>query len=164
MEPIKTNWEKLRNDFIQCQKSSMGGVKIATVDQYGNPNITPIGSLFLLPGQKGFFCNRFPVNLNKNLKTNNRVCIISLNTSKWFWLKSLYKGRFSTCPGIKLYGSVDKKRDISPDEKTQWEKMVRPFRFLKGHGLLWRDMKFVSDISFDAFEYIKAGEMTKLVR
>ncbi|MBU1340763.1 MAG: pyridoxamine 5'-phosphate oxidase family protein [Proteobacteria bacterium] len=161
MENIKTNWDKLRKDFIHCQKSSFGGVKIATVDAKGNPNITPIGSLFLLSDQKGFFCNRFPVNLNKNLETNNSVCIIALNSSKLFWLKSLVKGKFSTCPGLKLYGQVGEKRDISASEKLRWEKMVRPFRVFKGYDLLWKDMKFVSDISFDSFEYIKAGKMTK---
>lgn len=160
MEQITHQWEHLKKEFTHCQKTSNGLVKIATVDAESNPNITPIGSLFLLSDNKGFFCNRFPVNLNNNIKNNNRVCVIALNNSKLFWLKSLYKGKFTDCPGLKLYGQVSRKRGITPVEKIKWEKMVRPFRWSKGYGILWKDMAYVSDILFDAFEYIKAGEMT----
>jgi uncharacterized pyridoxamine 5'-phosphate oxidase family protein len=157
---INGNWEKIKKDFSGCRQTTMGVVQIASVDQNGVPNMTPIGSLFLTGECQGFFCNRFPENLNKNIESNDRVCIIAMNTSKWFWLKSLFNGRFSTCPGIKLFGRISRRRPILEHEKTRWEKQIRPFRFLKGYDRLWKNMQYVSDIRFDAYEYLKAGEMT----
>lgn len=75
-------------------------------------------------------------------------------------MKSLFKGKFASCPGIKLYGRISQRREISQAEKQRWENLVRPFRFLKGHALLWKDMAYASDIQFDSYEYLKAGKMT----
>ena len=156
---ITDNWQTLRQEFIKCQRTSSGVVQIASVDSQGNPNMTPIGSLFLGDEKKAFFCNRFPANLNQNIKTNNQVCVIAMNSSKRFWFTSLFKGKFSGQPGIKLYGRVSAKRPIRPEEKQRWEKMVKPFRYFKGYTLLWKNMDHVSDIVFDAYEYLNTGEM-----
>lgn len=158
-QKIQNNWKGLKKDFVRCQKSAMGLVKVASVDETGVPNITPIGSMFLGDDQTGFFCNRFPQNLNRNLKTNNRICVIAVNASKWFWMKSLFKGRFGECPGIRLYGEISRRRKITVHEKQRFEKMVRPYRFLKGYDLLWKDMQHASDIRFDEYEYFYCGEM-----
>ena len=159
-QTIENNWMTLKKDFLRCQKSSGGIVQIASVDQEGVPNMTPIGSFFLGKEGQAFFCNRFPQNLNENLKTNSQICVIAMNGSKWFWMKSLFKGKFASCPGIKLYGQISRRRKIKTAEKEKWEKLVRPFRFLKGYDLLWKDMSHVSDIHFNSFEYLKAGKMT----
>ncbi len=159
-QTIQNNWDTLKKDFIGCQKSSQGLVQIASVDEKGIPNMTPIGSLFLGENKQAFFCNRFPQNLNQNLKTNNQICAIAMNGSNWFWLKSLFKGKFDNCPGIKLYGRISRKRKIEPEEKEKWERQVRTFRFLKGYDLLWKDMMYASDIHFESFEYLNAGKMT----
>ncbi len=158
---IEHNWETVKKNFIACQKSSMGVVQIASVDEEGIPNMTPIGSLFLKKERTAFFCNRFPENLNQNLKNNDRICVIAMNSSKWFWMKSLFKGRFVTCPGIKLFGRVSPKRELKKDERAQWERMVKPFQFFKGYHLLWKDMSHASDIVFEDYEYLKAGKMTQ---
>lgn len=159
-QTIENNWNTLKKDFLRCQKSSGGVIQVASVDQKGIPNMTPIGSLFLIEDSQAFFCNRFPKNLNENLETNDKICVIAMNGSKWFWMKSLFKGKFKTCPGIKLYGRISRRREISPAEKLRWENLVKPFRFLKGHALLWKDMAYASDIQFDSYEYLKAGKMT----
>ncbi len=158
---IENNWEIVKKDFVACQKSSMGLVQIASVDSEGIPNMTPIGSMFLNDDKTAFFCNRFPENLNRNLKTNDKICVIAMKSSKWFWMKSLFKGRFATCPGIKLFGRVRAKRKIKKDERAQWQRVVKPFRFLKGYHLLWKDMSHASDIVFEDYEYLKAGKMTQ---
>lgn len=157
---ITDNWETLRRDFLHCQKTSSGLVQIASVSKNGLPNLTPIGSLFLRGNKSAFFCNRFPSNLNKNIRTDNRICVIAMNTSKLFWLKSLFRGCFSSCPGIKLFGRLQEKRTIHPKEKEQWERAVKPFRRLKGYDLLWKDMTHASDIEFEAYEYLNTGKMT----
>lgn len=158
--PITDNWDAVKKDFLNCQKTSMGTVQIASVDPEGVPNMTPIGSLFLGKNGHAFFCNRFPKNLNRNLETNDHVCVIAMNASKKFWMKSLFKGRFEGCPGIKLFGRVSPRRHISEQEKNKWERLVKPYRLLKGYNLLWKDMTHASDIQFEAFEYLKAGKMT----
>lgn len=157
---ITEYWDIVKKDFIHCQKTSMGLVQIASVDEDNCPTMTPIGSLFLGENGQAFFCNRFPENLNRNMKTNNRVCVIAMNGSKWFWMKSLFKGRFAGCPGIKLYGRISPGRKITDAEKEQWEKVVKPYRWMKGYDLLWKDMAHASDIRFETFEYLKVGKMT----
>ena len=153
------DWDKVRQEFTDCQKSNRGVVFFATADEAGTPNITPIGSLFLGEDCSGVFCNHFPVTLNRNIEENNRVCVIALNNSNGTWLKALFKGRFSKCPGIKLYGRISPKRELTPKEQSRWQQVIRPMRFFKGYDLIWKDIRQGSDIVFDAFEYLKLGQM-----
>jgi len=88
---IETHWNIVKKIFKQSFSSSFH-FSIATVDENGKPHVTPIGSLILgNPGQAIYF-EEFPSKLPINLKTNKHVSILAVNSSKWFWLKSLIKG------------------------------------------------------------------------
>jgi len=100
---IKTNWKEIRMHFSKSFKSSLH-VSIASVNADNNPTVTPIGSLFLNDDQTGFYFEKFPTKLPVNVSLNPNVCVLGVNSSKWFWVKSLFKEKFTSTPAIKLYG------------------------------------------------------------
>lgn len=157
---LNNNWDKIRGHFRLCIQKNMH-VAIASVNQNNQPTITPIGSLFLNKDHSGFYFEKFASKLNKNSKTNNNVCILAVNTGKWFWIKSLFRGKFSSYPAIKLYGELGEKRDASSLEYRAFQRRVRSTKKLKGHQYLWKDMSQVREIKFTKAEKINLGSMTK---
>ena len=153
-------WEKIRTLFKKAFGSS-SYFSFATVDDQGNPHVTPIGSLFLRKDFSGFYLERFLSKLPKNLEKNQRICVLAVNSSRGFWLKSLYKGKFTAFPAIRLYGNIGKKRPAKEEEIATFRKRIKPLRRLKGYNLLWGDFKYARDIQFDSYEPVFAGEMTK---
>ena len=51
---ITENWNQIRQHVNKSFSSSLH-VSIASVDEDGNPTVTPIGSLFLNKDQTGFY-------------------------------------------------------------------------------------------------------------
>lgn len=157
---INKDWSKIKTHFRKCIGANMH-VAIASVNEENVPTITPIGSLFLNDDQTGFYFEKFATKLNKNSKTNSSICILAVNSKKWFWLKSLFKGRFSEYPAVKLYGELGEKRDATPKEFRAFQRRVRSTKRLKGHQYLWKDMSQVREIKFTKAEKINLGNMTK---
>jgi uncharacterized protein len=153
-------WEEIRTLFKNTFKSSFH-FSFATVDNQGNPHITPIGSLFLRKDFTGFYLERFLSKLPKNLEKNQRVCILAANSSRGFWLKSLFKGRFTAFPAVRLYGQIGEKRLAKEEEIVLFRRRIKPLRRFKGYNLMWDDFKSARDIQFDSYEPVFAGEMTK---
>lgn len=153
-------WQEIRRVFRQIRTSSVY-FSLATVSESGEPYVSPIGSLILCRDKKGYYFDKFFNKTAKNVTNNPRVCILAVNNGKWFWLRSLFQGRFPTPPGLRLMGTVSSQREATPDEIAKWQKIIKPLRFFKGYKLLWRDMKYVREITFDSFEPVKTGEMTK---
>ena len=54
MIDLKENWTAIRTHFNKSVSSSLH-VSIGSVNKDGQPTVTPIGSLFLNKGQKGFY-------------------------------------------------------------------------------------------------------------
>jgi hypothetical protein len=79
------------------QKAAMH-CSIATVDAQLQPTITPIGTLFLRENQTGFFFETYAESFKEHLPQNNKACIQAVNSSRLFWLKSLFKGKFRIIP------------------------------------------------------------------
>jgi hypothetical protein len=136
-------------------------VSLATLNPDGTPHITPIGSLMLKEDCQGYFWEEFPQNLPRNLKRSEAVCIMAVNGSKRFWLKSLITGSFKTWPGIRLYGTAGPKRKGTPEELARWRNRVRWAKPLKGYKLLWEQGQWVRDLYFDRFEPVLAGRMSQ---
>jgi hypothetical protein len=131
------------------------------VSANGEPHVTPIGSLILgKPGQ-GFYFEKFPQALPRNLETSRQVCVLAVNSSRRFWLRSLVGGKFTTPPAVRLHGVVGELREATDVEFALWQKRVRRVRFTKGHGLIWRDMCMVRDIEFTRVDPVLVGEMTR---
>jgi hypothetical protein len=157
---IEENWSKIKMHFRKCLRANMH-IVISSVNVDNIPTITPIGSLFLNDDQTGFYFEKFATKLNKNSKINKNICLLAVNSNKWFWLRSLFTGKFSEYPAVRLYGELGEKRDASPKEFRAFQRRVRSTRRLKGHQYLWKDMSQVREITFTKAEKINLGNMTK---
>ena len=153
------NWEEIRKVFDSARQSSLH-FSLATVDSEGNPHVTPIGSLILRDDCTGFYFEEFPIGLPQNLGKNRKVAVLALNSDPTFWLESLSGGRFAAFPGMRLMGTVQEKREASKEEIEAWQQRVSFAKGLKGHDILWKNMKTVRDIEFDDFKPVLCGEMT----
>ncbi|MET0067055.1 MAG: pyridoxamine 5'-phosphate oxidase family protein [Candidatus Thiodiazotropha sp.] len=154
------DWEKIRTLFKASLKSSFH-FAIASVNDQGEPHVTPIGSLILDEPGRGYYFERFTRQLPNNLEQRQRVCVLAVNSGLRFWLGSLLRGRFAHPPGLRLYGSVGEPRPATEAERARWMRRVRGARFTRGHGLIWKDMDRVREIEFDRVEPVRVGKMTR---
>lgn len=153
------DWGGVRRLFRSAFTSSLH-YAIASVDAQGAPHLTPIGSLILDRPGHGFYFERFTTRLPRHLGKDARVCVLAVDSGRWFWLRSLIAGRFARPPAMRLYGVVGEARAATAREKALWLRRVRPLRFTRGHALLWRDMETVREISFERAEPVHLGAMT----
>jgi len=157
---IKSNWSEIRKHFGKSFSSSLH-ISIASVDSDNNPTTTPIGSLFLNSDQTGFYFEKFPTKLPIHSKSNRMVCVLGVNSGKWFWIKSLFKEKFSNYPAIKLYGELGERRKASENESSRLKRRMRRTGKLKGHKYLWAKMEYIREITFTKAEKINLGKMTE---
>jgi hypothetical protein len=157
---LEDNWQKIRTHFSKSIGSNMH-VSIASVDKGNQPTVTPIGSLFLNNNQTGFYFEKFATKLKINSKVNKNICVLAVNSNKWFWLKSLFKMNFSEYPAVKLYGELGIKREATDKEYRAFQRRIRKTKRLKGSNYLWKDMSMIREITFTKGEKINLGIMTK---
>jgi len=153
------NWDEVQGLFRESFKSSFH-YAIATVGENGEPHVTPIGSLILGRPGVGFYFEKFTRQLPRNLGSNNHVCILAVNSARWFWLKSLIGGRFSNPPAVRLHGVAGELRAATESELALWQERVRRVSFSKGHAFMWREMSMVREIQFTHLEPVHIGKMT----
>lgn len=152
-------WEEITRLFEASFRSSLH-FSIATVTSDGLPHVTPIGSLILTQENKGVYFEQFTTQMPKNFIHQNRVCVLAVNSSRWFWFKSLLRGRFSTPPALRLTGTVGARRKATDHELKLWHRRISFLKNLKGYNLLWKDMLMVREITFDACLPVRLGAMT----
>lgn len=157
---IQSNWEEIRKHFNRSFKTNFH-VSIASVGSDNNPTVTPIGSLFLNKNQKGFYFEKFPTKLPENSTRNKNICVLSVNSSTFFWLTSLFRGQFQHHPAIKLYGQLGEKRKASELELKRLKARMKLTKWLKGNDYLWGNMDTVREITFTKAEKINLGKMTQ---
>ena len=155
-----TQWKQIRK-LINTTFSRQFHVAIASVDSNGKPTNTPIGSLFLNCDQTGFYFEKFPSKLPKSAQNNKNICVLAVNSGRWFWLKGLYKNKFNSSPGIKLYGTLGVSRKATAIEISRLKKRMKITKSLKGNAYLWGDMSVIREINFTHYEEINLGEMTQ---
>lgn len=152
-------WPKIRAHFRNSFGTTLH-VAIASVDQDNNPTTTPIGSLFLNEDTTGFYFEKYTTSLPKNEVQNPNICVLAVNSSRFFWLKSLFKGYFPSYPAMKLYGKLGVKRKATEREIYALKRRMRLTKRLKGHQYLWGKMGYVREVVFTRAEPIKLGKMT----
>lgn len=157
---IRDNWKEVKDLFNDSFKSSFH-YAIASVTENGAPHVTPIGSLILGKPGFGFYFEEFTSHLPKNYQTNKQICVLAVNSSRWFWIKSLVMGRFSNPPAVRLHGVVGNLREASETEIKLWQKRVGRASFSKGYEMMWANMKTVREIEFTKIEPVHMGEMTR---
>jgi hypothetical protein len=77
---------------------------------------------------------------------------MSVNGSRWFWLKSLLFGKFRTPPMTKLYGTLGERRPATAAEIERGNQRLGRMKMLPGGKLLFGKMGFVREVQFHAFE------------
>ena len=155
---LEKDWKNIQRIFKLAQKASIHA-SIATVDQYGQPNITPSGTVFLNDNQTAYFFDTFTERLGENLSQNSKACIQSVNSGKLFWLISLIQGNFSDYPGVRLYEEIGDLRPATEPEKLAVEQRVKPLQWTKGSQLIWSEFTHVRDIKINDFRWIKYPRM-----
>ena len=156
---LKTNWPQIDRTFKAGIQTSLH-CAIATVGPDGCPHVTPIGFVFLRDDFTAFYFDEYTKKMPQNLAQNPRVCLLTVNSSPWFWFRSLYQGKFNSPPGMRLLGTAGKRRPASDAEKAAYQKRVKPFRRLKGYQLIWRDLGHVRDIQLESVEPVLYPKMT----
>lgn len=155
---LKDKWQEIKAVF-EAAWSSMH-VSVATVDTEGNPHVAPIGSLILRDDFTGYYFEEFPEQLPKNLDGSGRVAILAVNSDAKYWLESLSNGKFKSFPGMRLKGTSLGTREANSAEIAAWHARVKFAEGLKGHNILWKDMKTVRELTFDDFKPVLCGQMT----
>lgn len=159
MDPIDY-WPQIRRVCNHALGSSLH-YSMATINADGPPHVTPIGSLLLREPGRAIYFEKFTRHMLENLRHNNKICVLAVNSGLWFWLKSLFRGRFATPPALRLHGTVGAPRKATSEEIALWQRRVRRLRRTKGHALIWRDMCDVRDIHFTKVEGVHIGPMTR---
>lgn len=147
---IEDHWPEIQRVVMNGRRSSRH-CAIASVGESGVPTITPIGTVFLRSDYTGFFFDQYTNALAQNVALNPNVCVMAINSSSWFWLRSLVIGRFVSPPGVRLYGKVHARRLATVDEMMVIENKVWPTHWLRGSRLLWSNFSHVRDIQFTSF-------------
>ncbi len=150
---LETLWPEIVATFAHAQASSLY-CSVASIDTAGQPNVTPIGTLFLGQPCSGFYFDRYTVSLAANVEANPMVCAMAVNAGKMFWLRALLMGEFSSAPGVRLYGTAGPLRVATCAEKLQIQERVGRARWLKGGRLLWSSFTHVRDLSFTSYRLV----------
>jgi hypothetical protein len=153
---LEHNWKEIQAIF-----EAANVCLIASISPDGFPHMTPIGSLQLRDDCTGYYLERFPQALRKNLDQCDRVEVIALDRRTGTWLKALVKGRFSVLPALRLRGFAGARRAATLEEQERWLRKVHRLRFTKGHALLWRGMSEARDLRFDSCDPVRFGAMTE---
>jgi len=156
---IKSNWDKIRMHFNKSFSSNFH-VSIASIGTDDTPTVTPIGSLFLNFDQTGYYFEKYPTKLPTYARINKKICVLAVNSHTWFWIKSLFRGKFNKYPAIKLYGVLGERREATEFEIGRLNRRMKATKGLRGNKYLWGEMKFVREISFTTAEKINLGKMT----
>ncbi len=86
---------------------------------------------------------------------------MAVNSNTFFWLTSLFKGKFNNYPAIKLYGQLGERRKASDIEIKRLNTRMSLTKWLKGNYYLWGKMEFIREITFIKAEKINLGKMTE---
>ncbi|KZY60084.1 pyridoxamine 5'-phosphate oxidase [Oleiphilus sp. HI0071] len=155
---LAKHWNEITNVIGSSQRSSMH-CSIATVDDQGMPNVTPIGTVFLRNDFTGYFFDTYTSKLATNLNHSDKACLSAVNTKSSFWLKSLFKGKFLSPPGVRLYGTVGQLREATKEEIAAVNKRIKPLAWSKGSKLIWSSFTHVRDIKFNDFRPVQYPKM-----
>lgn len=147
---LEKHWPGILQVLGNARKSNRF-FSIATVDTNGNPHVTPIGHVFFRDDMTGYYFDAYSKAMPRNFEHNRRICLMAVNSSTGFWLKSLFRGQFSSAPAVRLFGEVGDARDATADEIERLENGIRITSRLKGHKLIWQGLDRVRDIRFDGF-------------
>jgi hypothetical protein len=138
----------------------------ATLDADGAPQITPIGSIYLHPTEpRGFYHPIFTSRLPKALAHDQRFELLFVDPSAGSWLKGLISGGFDHFIAARLKGRASApRRHATPEEAAHFRRRIRPVSWTRGYDLLWKDLRFVQELTFDSLVPVRFGAMRNGLR
>ena len=142
---LERDWKTIKHAFA-CGITSSKHVAIGSVDQFGQPHVTPIGFCFLRDTPAAFYFDQYPQVLSRNIECNRRVCLMSVQSGNFFWMRALQQCRFPSLPGIRLHGEVDDPREATAEELQLLARRIGWARHLPGAKLIWSGLHTVRDI------------------
>lgn len=155
---LDDHWAEIRRVVERGQKSMLH-CAIASVSPDGAPHVTPMGTVFLRDDRTGFYFDKYSSALARNVEAHPGICLMAVNASPLFWLRSLLGGRFVSPPGVRLYGTVGQLRLATEEELQRVEARIRSTRWTKGHRLIWSSFTHVRDIKFTSFRPVSYPSM-----
>jgi hypothetical protein len=152
---LMARWPEIR----RLSRSTLFG-SFATLGPDG-PQVTPIGSVYLHPSEpRGYYHPILTARLPKALAHDQRFELLFVDSDTLPWLKALLRGRFDHLVAARLKGhAVGPRRHVTEQEAALWQKRVRAVRWTRGYDLLWKDVRFVQELSFDALIPVRFGAM-----
>jgi hypothetical protein len=154
MEITEADWQTIRTVFRDGFATGLH-FAVATVGEDGFPQVTPIGSFVLGEVGRAFYTETYAHGLGRRLERDPRICVMALNSSKWEFLKALWRGKATRPYGVRLFGTAGARREATADELEGFSRRVRRLRFLRGHKLVWGKMRMVREVRFHAFEPVR---------
>lgn len=136
-------------------------LSMATTNEDGSPQVTPIGSLFLTGVGKGLYFEKLPQRMRSNLDRDPRFSILAVRGGRFYWMKALFLGRFNSFPALRLNGTAGARRVCTEEERQIFDSRFGMFRRTKGYDILWKDMRTVRDLTFEAVIPVNVAAMTK---
>jgi hypothetical protein len=152
---LSARWPEIR----RLWKSTQFGA-FATFGPEG-PQVTPIGSVYLHKTEpRGYYHPIFAARLMKTLTQDPRFELLFVDTGTLPWLTALVRGRFDRLVAARLKGhAVGPRRRATEQEVALWNRRVRPVRWTRGYDLLWKDVRFVQELSFDTLIPVRFGAL-----
>ncbi len=148
--------EKIKPVFSQAMFCS-----VATVNAEGMPHVSPIGSVVLNNSQSGWFFQKFTKNIPLNAEHCEYATIMAVNSSRWFWLKSLLKGAFKQPPAMRILVKLGQVRPATEKEGGKFKRRVNIFKRTKGYDMMWKDMSHIREFEIIEYKPVFIGKMTK---
>ncbi|MCF6288516.1 MAG: pyridoxamine 5'-phosphate oxidase family protein [Proteobacteria bacterium] len=133
---------------------------IATINSDGFAHVSPIGSVILHDKSHGVFYEKFTKNIPQNIKTNQLATIMCVNDGKWFWLKSLLKGKFKSPPAIRLVVKFGELRKEQDKEGKIFKRKVNIFKATRGYKILWSEMSDIREFEIIDYKPVYISSMT----
>ncbi|MBK6931653.1 MAG: hypothetical protein IPH12_12635 [Saprospirales bacterium] len=153
------NWQIIRRHFRRSFSSNLH-VAIATAGADGQTTIAPIGSFLLdRDSASGLYFEIFTTSVSKNAPANRRVCVMSVDSGRWLWLRAFFSGKFDRPPMFKIYGEIGDRRAPTTQEIARLKKRFGWLWHTPGGKKLWGNLNFVREIHFDSFDAAKLGGM-----
>jgi Protein of unknown function (DUF2867)/Pyridoxamine 5'-phosphate oxidase len=156
-EHLRHHWTAIRTlvDKASC-------CAIASISRDGSPHITPIGSVVLdEEALTGFYIEGYTSRLPTNLNHDPRICIYAEQGSMLSMLWSLLTGRAGKPMGVRLYARAGERRPVTKEELDRALHQLRIARWTRGYKRLFGKLSHVRELTFERFEPIIAGELTR---
>jgi len=153
--------EQIFNNKIRPLFSQAMFCSVATVNANGIPHVTPIGSVVLKNQNSGWFFQKFTKKIPKNTEHCEYATLMAVNSNKWFWLKSVFKGGFKTPPAMRLTVKLGDYRPATETEAKKFQKRVGMFKRSKGYQLMWSEMSDIREFEILEYKPVYIGKMTQ---